>query len=191
MIKSAYNLIKKGKKMKIKEYSRFEGQLTNSNIDSFSDWLYENLLEIKIEKRNCIKVRLLAEEMLIRLQEQLGESSYFKAYIESLVRNHPKLRIVVEDEAFNPLRDENNEFGSWSSSLQTALGLDFKYNYSFGRNILKLNLPCRKMNPVLKIFIFLIIGLLLGVIATHLLSGHLQENLSSLFLLLDDCHNIS
>ena len=168
--------------MKIKEYARFEGELSNMKIDEFSDWLYNNLLQIKTEKRNCIRVRLLAEEMLIRLQEHFGENCYFRAYIESSLRNHPKLRIVIEDEAFNPLRDESEEFGSWSSSLQTALGLDFKYNYSFGRNILKLNIPCKTMNPVLKIFIFLIIGAVLGLIATYLLNDHWQENLSSLFL---------
>ena len=168
--------------MRIKEYSSFKGELTNSNIDEFSSQLYDCLLGIKIEKRNCIKVRLLAEEMLLRLQEQFGENGFFEAYVESTLKNHPKLRIVAENEPFNPLRDESDEFGSWSSSLQTALGLDFKYSYSFGKNILKLNLPRKTLNPVLNIFIFLILGLVLGLSAVYFLNSHWQDNLSTLFL---------
>ena len=50
----------------------------------------------------------------------------------------------------------------WSGSLLTSVGLYPQYGFSKGKNVLKLNLPGRKMNPALKLLIGIAIGALLG-----------------------------
>ncbi len=163
---------------KYKQHSAFDTDLKAQSIDELSDWLFENMSEIGIEKRNCLKARLLTEELLLRMRDKFGENVCFQAKIESYFK-HYILRIVLDGEPFNPLSETNAELGQWNSSLQTAVGLYFKYSYSWGKNILKLTLPTKKMNQVLKIFLYIAVGVLLAVAGSYLLPQGVQNGLTS------------
>ena len=167
--------------MKTKQYIATETDLKSQSIDEFSDWLFENMNTFGIENRNCVKARLLTEELLLRLRDKFGEDVCVQAEIESRFKRHT-LRMMLDGEPFNPLSETNAELGEWNSSLQTAVGLYFKYTYSWGKNILKLSFPVKKMNQVIKIFIYIAVGVLLAVAGMNLLPQEVQKGLTTYVL---------
>ena len=167
--------------MKIKEYAKTTIDLKNESIDAFSDWLMTSLSSIETEKRTQVKIRLLLEEILLRAKEHFGEDVSINARLEGSFR-HVYIRLDLEGEAFNPLSETNAELGDWNSSLQTAVGLTPKYTYTWGRNILKLKVPGKKMNPVLLIFLAIILGVLLGLAGNYILGESQQELINAYFL---------
>lgn len=167
--------------MRIKEYSKYQNDLKYESIDGFSDWLTTNLKQIGTEKRTCMRARLLLEEILLRVHERFGEDVQMEASLVSSLRG-PYIRIEMPGESFNPLSETNAELGQWNSSLQTAIGLTPKYTYSWGKNILKLRIPTKKINPVLLIFIALIVGVVLGLLFHMLLPETAQMKVTDYFL---------
>ena len=167
--------------MKIKEYAKTTTDLKNESIDGFSDWLTESLGAIKTEKRTVLKIRILLEEILLRAKEHFGEEAELSARLEGSFR-HIYVRLELEGEAFNPLSETNAELGDWNSSLQTAVGITPKYAYSWGKNVLKVKVPGKKMNPVLLIFLAILVGVLLGLAGNYILGEPQQQFVNTYFL---------
>ena len=167
--------------MKIKEFAKTKTDLKNESIDAFSDWLDESLRSIKTEKRTCVKIRLLLEEILLRAKEHYGEDVQLDARLQGSFR-HVFVRMELAGEPFNPLSETNAELGDWNSSLQTAVGITPKYSYSWGKNILKVKVPGKKMNPVLLIFLAILVGVLLGL-AGHFILGETQQQFVNTYFL--------
>ena len=155
--------------------------LCAQDIDAFSDWLAQQMETLPMERRNRLRVRLMLEELLLRLQTHFGEEAAFTATVEGVL-NQRQVRLELNGAAYNPLREESTELGDWNSSLLTAIGLHPKYSYSFGRNTLRLTLPTKQMNPALKILIALLAGLAFGFAGMALLPLSVQQGLTdSLF----------
>ncbi len=167
--------------MKIKEYAKTKFDLKNESIDEFSDWLTESLGAIKTEKCTILKIRILLEEILLRDKEQFGEEVELSARLEGSFR-HIYVRLELAGDAFNPLSETNAELGDWNSSLQTAVGITPKYSYSWGKNVLKVKVPGKKMNPVLLIFLAILIGVLLGLAGNYILGEPQQQLVNTYFL---------
>lgn len=167
--------------MKIKEYAKTTTDLKNESIDGFSDWLTESLGAIKTEKRTVLKIRILLEEILLRAKEHFGEEAELSARLEGSFR-HIYVRLELAGEAFNPLSETNAELGDWNSSLQTAVGITPKYSYSWGKNVLKVKVPGKKMNPVLLIFLAILVGVLLGLAGNYILGEPQQQFVNTYFL---------
>lgn len=167
--------------MKIKEYAKTTTDLKNESIDDFSDWLTESLGAIKTEKRTVLKIRILLEEILLRAKEHFGEEAELSARLEGSFR-HIYVRLELAGEAFNPLSETNAELGDWNSSLQTAVGITPKYSYSWGKNVLKVKVPGKKMNPVLLIFLAILVGVLLGLAGNYILGEPQQQFVNTYFL---------
>ncbi len=160
--------------MRIKEYGKLHIDLKYQSIDELSEWLEEKLTGMKAEKRNRLTVRLLLEEIMLRLREHFGEEAEADIYLDAKL-TAPYLKVVVNGEAFNPLSETNAELGDWNSSLQTAVGINPKYSYYWGKNILRIKIPTKKANPVLIIFAALLIGVALGLIGHFLLPQARQD----------------
>ena len=165
-------------KVKPKQYTATDSDLKSKSIDNLSDWLFENLNDIGIDKRSCLKARLLTEEVLLRLRDKFGENVCIKAEIESSI-SHYRLRMIMEGEPFNPLSETNAELGDWNSSLQTAIGMFYKYNYSWGKNTLTLSFPLKRMNAVIRIFLFIVIGIILSLAGLLLLPKGVYNDLTN------------
>ncbi len=135
--------------------------LQATEIDGFSAWLEKSLVEMKIRRQNQIRLRLLAEELLLRMQDRLGTDVSAQAYLEnSLGKVH--LRIEIEGDAFNPLNESGNRLGDWNSSLITALEMVPRYVYSWGKNVLRISLPKKKINPLVELGIAIVLGLFIA-----------------------------
>ena len=143
-------------------------RLSSQEIDRFSDWLEERLSALKTERRDRMKIRLLTEEMFLRMQERFGEEAVADVCLERRFARW-QLRIETEQEPFNPLSETGNTLGDWNSSLLTAVELTPRYTYTWGKNVFRLALPGKKRNPVLMIGIAILVGFAVGLAGKFLL----------------------
>ena len=162
--------------MKLKAVSK-SFSLSAQEIDAFSEWLQSQMDTLRMERRNRLRVRLILEELLLRLQEQFGEDAVFTATVEGVFAQK-QVRLELAGTSYNPLREDSGELGDWNSSLLTAIGLHPKYSYSFGRNVLRLTLPVNQMNPALKILIAVVAGLAFGFAGMALFPLSVQQQLT-------------
>ena len=148
--------------------------LTAQGIDGCSAWLDDFMSELGTERKNRLRVCLLVEELLLRMREKLDETTTLQASIETRLRR-PILRLEIKGASCNPMSESAELLGDWNSSLMTAIGMQPRYRYAAGRNLLQLALPFREMNPVLKIAVAMAIGILLGILGRLLLPNEWQQ----------------
>ena len=137
--------------------------LDNYGIDQFIDELEAEMIQMNIERQNRLRIRLSLEECLLRFRDRFGDEETFEA---AIIRNfgHPAIQVTLRQDVFNPLSKEQSELNDWSGSVLMSAGLSPLFSYSKGVNILRVILPAKHMNPVLKLFIAMAIGIMAGII---------------------------
>ena len=136
--------------------------LCMEDIDRFSEWLGVAQAHIGVDRKNRIRVCLLMEEVLLQMRDVLGEEAGLSASCD-IRFGRLRLRVQVMGRPYNPLGDVDSEFGAWDCSLRTAIGLLPQYSYENGANTLRLVLPNAQMNPVLRIAIAIVLGVMIGL----------------------------
>lgn len=159
--------------MKFKEY-RNNFQLTGPAIDAFSEHLEETLSTLDMERQNRLRIRLSLEEALLRMRDHFGEDKEITARITKHL-GRLIVQLDMEGEAFNPLTSDESELEDLCSSLLTAVGLSPQYSYSGKKNTLRISLPVPGINPVLKIVLTILGGILIGLMGTTLISSDSME----------------
>lgn len=163
-------------------YMRFHSEkaqfdLHPQDIDRLSEWLDARLSAADVRREDRIRVRFLTEEILLRIQEHFGEEAPVDAYLERSF-GRPVLHIEIAGEAFNPLNETGNSLGDWNDLLITAVNIDTKYTYSWGKNVLRFILPRKKMNPVLQIAVAIAFGCALGILGVLFMPDAARENVT-------------
>ena len=161
--------------------SSFEFDLGSEGIDELSEWLEGQLAEREVERQNRLRVRLLTEGLLLNMREGLGAQTQARAELEGLFGKRYRLKVIVPGAPHNPLSSVDTEVGKWSSSLGTAIGIAPQYSHEFESNVLRVRVPSPTMNPVLKIAIAILVGLVLGVVGS-LLPTTLDEEISDVLV---------
>jgi len=151
--------------------------LRAEEIDRLSDWLEGRLNAVNVRREDRIRVRLLTEEILLRMQASFGEEAPVEAFIEKSF-GRPVFRFEIAGSAFNPLNETGNVLGDWNDSLITAINIDPKYTYTSGKNVLRFVLPGKKMNPVLLIAVAIALGLVLGILGAVILPDGVREGVT-------------
>ena len=144
--------------------------LDGAGIDQLSEEIDRRLAPIGIERENRLRIRLSMEEALLRMRDHFGEDNEVTLTIGARWAR-PYVQIELEGAIFNPLSKTAGELEDWSGQLLTAVGLAPQYSYNNGTNTLRLTLPRQGMNPVLKMFIALAAGLVLGALLAVVLPG--------------------
>ncbi len=148
--------------------------LRGEDIDLFSSWLERVQLEMGEERQTRLRVRLFLEEVLLRMRDHLGEEPSVTATCEKFL-GQPRVRLDVMGEPFKPLGLVDTELGEWESSLRTAIGLSSQYSYEGGHNIVRLSLPTRSLNPVLRIALAVGISALFGFLGSHVIPLEMRQ----------------
>lgn len=154
--------------------------LEPASIDRISDKLDELLRGYQVEQQNILRIRLSFEEALLQLRDRFGETQTVCLLVQNRF-GRITLNLEAEGETFNPLSREEGEMADWSSSMLTAVGLSLQYDYSDGINTLRLVLPERPMNPILKILIGLAGGILLGFLGRAISNSFLDIEVTEAF----------
>lgn len=148
--------------------------LSAAGIDACAAWMDAVLPGAGPDRKSCLRVRLLAEELLLRMQEHLGEQTPVTAALDARV-GRAVLRLEMEGPAFNPLSETAEALGEWNSSLLTAIGLRPRYSFAGGKNTLRLSVPQKQMAPVIKMLLCFAIGVAAGVLGLWLLPQTVRE----------------
>ena len=155
--------------------------LSDTEIDEASEWLVENLAEANVDKSDCLRMRLLLEEALLNMAEHYGDQTQVNTHLEKH-QGRIRLRVVVEGSRFNPLKPDSNTEEDLPASLFTVIDLRVQYSYSMGANVLRISMPRKTMNPVLKIIIAIAIGAAVGILGNIAIPNELQEAFSNAVL---------
>lgn len=157
--------------------------LTRSNIDMISDEIEVFMSKLGVETVSIIRTRLKIEESLLRMHDKLGEDAVID-FSAMKPFGRAVIRMEVEGEPFNPLsRIEEDEANDWSYGLLRTTGFTPRYSYSNGRNIVKLTFSRMRMNPMIKMLLAILAGILLGYVALHALSLEDQQYFNEQFLI--------
>lgn len=157
--------------------------LDDRDIDLFSEWLDAALAERGIERKQRTRARLLMEELLLRSRDHLGEETPVTAVCDRDFFGRPRLRIEIAGESFNPLIIVDSELGTWESSLSTAIGPTPLYSREAGRNVIRMKLPKTGMNPLIRISIAILLGVIFGFVGNAVISDAALEFVSGIFLM--------
>lgn len=146
-------------------------QLSAKTVDRISSLLGEILTENGTDKKDIIRIRLSAEEILELWLEHLeGAAVLFKTG-ERFGR--PYLEIRVEGPQRNPSDEEDALL--LSSQLMAQAGLALSYSYKNGRNCLTCNPPKKAhFSQITQLVIALLLALCLGGLL-RLLPGSVQN----------------
>ena len=139
-------------------------QLTPAAVDTVSEDVGQFLGRLKASKKITVETRFTVEEILLKLMEKYGSEKEF-CYIESDFLGRPYFSISFEGEQFNPLeRDDNDEFGNWSSALIQSADYTPVYSFNKGVNTVTVQLYKKGMNPVLKLTLAILAAFLVSLI---------------------------
>lgn len=154
----------KGIAMRLKsEKAQFD--LRAQEIDRLSQWLEALLSALAVRREDRIRIRLLTEELLLRMRERFGEETPVEAYLESAF-GRPVFRMELAGEAFNPLRETGSSLGDWNDALITAVKIAPRYTYSWGRNVLRFPVPRKTVSHAAQIVSAITLGVAFGVLGT-------------------------
>lgn len=156
--------------------------LSGEELDLFSAWLERVQLEMGVERQHRLRVRLLLEEVLLRMRDRFGEGPLVTATCERPL-GQPRVRLEIACDQFNPLGLVDTELGEWESSLRTAIGLSPQYSYEGGHNVIRLSLPVRSMNPVLRIALAIGTSVLVGFLGVRLIPLEARQAIVHVLLL--------
>lgn len=145
------------------EFSRIQQSMkfSDANIDTASENVDDFLVALDMERRNRTRLRLIVEEILLRMRDKFGADGTFDL-IAIITFGRPQIRIEKKGELFNPLQKSEDDLEELGGALLTQIGINPLFNYSDGRNIVKIMLPRRQMNPALKMIIAMMIGMIAG-----------------------------
>ena len=149
--------------------------LNNENIDIIADHIREYLKELELERSNIIRIRLMMEEALLRWQEHFGDQCSVKLSLDVRLRR-PTVTLELAGESFDPLSG-GDELGIWANTLLSSIGLQPRYSYQRGVNIVQLKLKRPRLSPALTLLVSVVLGLLLGLMGEYLLPESTQAGI--------------
>ena len=149
--------------MRIKQI-RKNYKFVPESVDAVSAEIQRFLTELKAQKKNIIETRLSVEVILLDLMDKYGEKQSF-TYAENNFLGKPYITITVEGEAFNPLeKDDDEEFGNWSSALIQNSDYTPAYSYDRGVNTIRINLSKKEVNPIIKLFVAIVAAVVFSLL---------------------------
>lgn len=143
--------------------------LTAVNIDGISEEIERFMKRLGKETNRIYRVRLKIEETLLRFRDKFGEDVEV-TLITGISFRRPTIRISLEGEPYNPLINREQDIDNWSMGLLESTGINPRYVYAAGKNVIRLPLPPIQLNPAVKIVMILVAGVALGMISESLLN---------------------
>ena len=135
--------------------------LTNGSIDEISENVSKFLKTLHTENKNIQRIRLMVEELLLCWQEHFSEETTCRVKIGYQFRR-PFIQLEVDGESCNPLNYRTDEYGAYRDRLLSAMGLAPMFSYENGRNKIIFKLKKTKTNPLLRLALAVLTGLLVG-----------------------------
>lgn len=157
---------------------RFDYTLTNAAIDEISERIGDFLAGQKTAEKDRLRLRLSLEDILLNWQGRFGEAAVCTLrYGRQLGRAF--LALEVPGEPFDPLPQEEDEFGGWSGRMLSGMGLRPMFSHAGGRNRVVLKLKKAKKSPLLSVALAALLGAAAGGLGACLPAGALAALMES------------
>ena len=154
-------------------------KLTYESIGSYCEEVRNTLKNFRFERQNMIRVLVSVEEALLRMRDHFGEDKIVEGRIERRrMSNRLVIGVDLQGEPYNPLSEEETEIADLCGPLLTAAGMSPQYSYDGYCNSLRVILVLPGINPVLKIALAVLTGVLLGYAGNRLVTGELLQDVS-------------
>ena len=142
----------------------YSGDLTAASIDGISEKIAEVLGSNDVDVKYIVRTRLSVEEALGIWAEELGEQTSCRI-LQSKRFGKTELILRANGIAVDPTKFQDDLLLSMSGNinLMTALQLPVAYNYSGGRNELRIKLPSEDGGSVKKFIIAIILATAAGM----------------------------
>ena len=137
-------------------------RLTNESVDEISEQIAQFLSEHKTEQKNLLRMRLLAEEILLDWQAHFSSSVACHLKMGKSF-GRPYLILEVPGESFNPLANDIETFGEYRGRLLANMGLAPLYSYERGRNRITFKLKKPPANPLVSLAVSVVLAALVGI----------------------------
>ncbi len=139
-------------------------KLTPQSVDAVSEEIEGFLVGLKAKKRNILETRISVEEILLALMEIYGSEKEF-TFTKSGLWGKPCISLSYEGTSFNPLeKNDDDEFGNWSSSLIQNADYTPSYSYNRGINTVTIRFPQKEINPIFKLFLAIAAAVLVSLL---------------------------
>lgn len=139
-------------------------KLEPESVDLVSDDVQAFLTQLKAPKKNIIATRLSVESILLDFMERFGGDKSF-TYIKNNFFGKPYLTISVDGEPFNPLeKEDDDEFGDWSSVLIQSADFTPAYSFDKGVNSITIRFSKKEANPIIKLFVAIVAALAVSLL---------------------------
>jgi len=153
--------------------------LTNENIDKTSEQFFAVCQELKMDRKESIKLRLAFENVLMTWKDAFeGEREFEFAFYTKMFAPHVAVRIK-DEKPVNPLKNDDDMFGD---SILSMLSSTPDYLYSAGMNTVVFNLRKPDVNPMLHLGIIFLFSIVVGVLGKELLPSDLIASLLTNFV---------
>ena len=152
---------------KVKQFYKKE-VLSPQTIDMFSEDLYNLLIEQEFEKKEALRLRLAAEEVLIYWMNELGECPCaFK--LESRFGRNQLVFSAIGRRADPADAEDEDDIPYGARTLMDTLGVNFAFNYQKGINTISYTLPRKKrMGDLQKLLMAIALALVSGFVLNRM-----------------------
>lgn len=135
--------------------------LDETGVDHVSAVLQEWMTQAKVQPKNVLRGRLVAENLLEDLCVRFGRKLHVS--VEAFRRfGTPSLTVRYEGDAYNPI--DSRETDEWTNQLLSNVGLLPVWSYRNGANELTLKLPKNKRRGELLLLIAFVAAAALGLL---------------------------
>ena len=146
--------------------------LSNLNIDLISEELGEFLNKCKVDRKDAMRIKLVAEETLLNYQEQFGEEQV--VVFECGKRfGRPRVELRFPSARFNPYEkvEVTEEDSSVLQSILVNMGIAPTYQYKAGNNIVIFTPKRKPVSQMMQLAISVLSAIGLGSLCLMLPVG--------------------
>ena len=154
--------------------------LSPEDILTASEKSFAFLSENKVDRKDALKLKLAAEEVLLTYQRKLGEDTKFELYLEKRMAR-PRVVLRIAGVSCDPFADLSEE--DWIlHNLMEKMGTAPVWNYRRSCNeVVLIAGKKKKLSSLVKIVIAVALGIGLGMLA-RLLPGTLAHEISETWM---------
>ena len=146
--------------------------LSNLNIDIISEEIGEFLNKCKVDRKDAMRIKLVAEETLLNYQEQFGEEQV--VVFECGKRfGRPRVELRFPSARFNPYEkvEVTEEDSSVLQSILVNMGIAPTYQYKAGNNIVIFTPKRKPVSQMMQLAISILSAIGLGSLCLMLPVG--------------------
>ncbi len=142
--------------------------LSSEAIDQLSESVAEFLENLKIERKNALRMRLALEEVLLYWLKVFPDGKEC-AFVCSSRFGRPYIMLSVKGSRENPFEAVDDDLGmNDNKNMFTALGLAPVYNYSSGVNQIVLWPPKARRSAIANLLLAVVLAVVTGMVSHFL-----------------------